>query len=76
MKLDAQLVGCVQLLGCWGSTGFILYASQNPGEALFVEIVSGAISVCWRVEDGCGGRTPDCVTTEGVWIAGLAEKVM
>ena len=46
-------------------------------EVLFIEvIVSGVILVCWRVEDGRCGRTPDCVATEGVWIAGLAEKVM
>ena len=30
MKLGAQLVGCVQLLGYWGGTGFTLHASQNP----------------------------------------------
>ena len=46
-------------------------------EVLFIEdIVPGVISVCWKVEDGRGGRTPDCVATEGVWIAGLAEKVI
>ena len=36
------------------------------------DIVTGVISMCWRVEDGRDG----CVTTEGVWIVGLAEKVM
>ena len=45
---------------------------QAGEEAPFSEdIVTGVIS-SWRVEDGRDGY----VTTEGVWIVDLAEKVM